>query len=48
MLLELLVIFLHHRARVQFRQVEYHVKPIPRLLFGDQLMVARAYGAAVL
>jgi len=29
-------------------EVEYYAKPIPRLLFGDQLMVARVRGAAVL
>lgn len=29
-------------------EVEYHIKPIARLLFGDQVTVARVRGAAIL
>jgi len=46
--LNLYVPMCHYSIALKDGEIEHHVAPIPRLLFGDQLTLARVRGAAVL
>ena len=46
--LNLYVPMCHYSTVQEDGEMDYRVAPIPRLLFGDQLTVARVRGAAVL